>query len=341
MQPVIVLFGGRSGEHPISIISARAVITHLDRSRFQPHLLYLDTRGNWGWVDEQQLLEDRLPPSMPNSILPWLTVLQGAPTASSPIYFPVMHGPNGEDGKIQHLLELAGVPFVGADGISSALAMDKGIAKRLFVQAHLPTPEFRVFNRHEPHASILDQIQSSFTWPVFIKPCRMGSSVGISRCQNLQDTPAALAEAFRHDSRIIVEQGLRVREIEVAVMGNRELEISPPGELVPHNAFYDYRDKYVDGLTRFHIPALLNEEETQKARSLAEKAFRCLQLTGMARVDLFLDGQGQFWINEINTIPGFTEISMFPKLFALSGYTFTELVSRLLDLAREAQGDRQ
>ncbi|MBN1196388.1 MAG: D-alanine--D-alanine ligase, partial [Candidatus Aminicenantes bacterium] len=256
------------------------------------------------------------------------------------ICFPVLHGPNGEDGRVPALLELEGIPFVGAGSMGSALAMDKGTAKTLFRAAGIDTPDFLVFARNHIE-EIHRNVTKHLAWPVFVKPCNLGSSVGITKVKNAADLAEAVDLAFRHDSRIIVEQGIQGREIEVAVMGNDSLEVSPPGELTPYNEFYDYADKYLDGKTSFTIPAALPPDTTKQIRDLAARAFRCLNLFGLSRVDFFLEEPGgRILVNEINTMPGFTEISMFPKLFLLEGYSFQSLITRLIDygMARQVDG---
>ena len=331
-KTVCILFGGQSAEHDISILSATAIFRNLDRERFKPQLVYLRRDGRWRHVESGEMdspTTHSLSRGKFHSILPWHAGIDSLPEAD--IHFPVLHGPNGEDGRIPALLELDGRPFVGAGSLGSALAMDKGIAKRLFLNANIPTPAFRVYDRNDPSCVIPD-VEKHLTYPVFVKPCSLGSSVGISKVKSRETLAASLALAFFHDRHVIVEQGIDGREIEVAVMGNRELEISPPGELEPHNEFYDYADKYTDGRTRFHIPAELPIGKAEEIRTTAAAAFRTLQLNGLSRVDFFMEKQsGRILVNEINTMPGFTEISMFPKLFALKEYSFTTLLTRLIE----------
>ena len=339
-QFVTILFGGRSAEHDISILSSTAVYRNLDRRRFAPRLIYINRRGDWRWVDEKEMTApsaDTLSRGSFQSILPWRCSGTGLPQTD--ICFPILHGPNGEDGRVPALLELADIPFVGAGSQGSALAMDKGTAKSLFRAAGILTPDFLVF-AGDSLKVISHRVSERMEWPVFVKPCNLGSSVGISKVKTAGELPAAVKQAYAHDSRIIVEQGIRGREIEVAVMGNDSLEVSQPGELQPHNEFYDYADKYLDGKTRFSIPAELSEDTADEIRGLAAEAFRSLHLFGLSRVDFFLESTGRILVNEINTMPGFTEISMFPKLFLLEGYTFQSLVTRLIDygLARHAAG---
>ncbi|MDY0295746.1 MAG: D-alanine--D-alanine ligase family protein [Acidobacteriota bacterium] len=333
---VCILFGGRSAEHEISILSATAILRNLDRDRFVPQPVYINREGMWRSVTEKEMQNpdaDSLQRGNFQPILPWQCNGRGLPPAD--ICFPVLHGPNGEDGRVPALLELAGMPFVGAGSLGSALAMDKGVAKQLFRAAGIDTPDFLIFTRNRSD-EIRQQVCEHLDWPVFVKPCNLGSSVGISKVKAPAELAVAVDLAFRHDSRIIVERGITGREIEVAVMGNDRLEVSLPGELTPHNEFYDYADKYIDGKTSFTIPADLDENTAEKIRDLAARAFRCLYLAGLSRVDFFLEQPGgRILVNEINTMPGFTEISMFPKLFILKGYTFQTLVTRLLEYGLE------
>lgn len=340
-KSVCILFGGRSAEHDVSILSATAVFRNLDRARFTPQLVYISREGLWRPVNEHEMATPTagsLSRGLFQPMLPWLC--GGTPLIRADICFPVLHGPNGEDGRIPALLELAGMPFVGAGSLGSALAMDKGTAKILFHAAGIETPDFLVFTRNRIK-EIRRNVTERLDWPVFVKPCNLGSSVGITKVKAPAELEAAVDLAFRHDSRIIVEQGIQGREIEVAVMGNNHLEVSQPGELIPHNDFYDYADKYIDGKTTFSIPANLDRNRSEKIRDLAARAFQSLYLFGLSRVDFFLEEPGgRILVNEINTMPGFTEISMFPKLFLLEDYTFQSLVTRLIDygLARQTDG---
>lgn len=340
-KSVCILFGGRSAEHDVSILSATAVFRNLDRARFTPQLLYINREGRWRSVTEPEMeapTAESLSRGLFQPMLPWMC--GGTPLIRADICFPVLHGPNGEDGRIPALLELAGMPFVGAGSLGSALAMDKGTAKILFQAAGIDTPDFLIFARNHIE-EIRRNVTERLDWPVFVKPCNLGSSVGITKVKKAADLADAVDLAFRHDSRIIVEQGIQGREIEVAVMGNALLEVSLPGELTPHNEFYDYADKYLDGKTRFTIPAALPPDTIKQIRNLAARAFHCLNLFGLSRVDFFIeDPGGRILVNEINTMPGFTEISMFPKLFLLEGYTFQSLVTRLIDfgVARQVHG---
>ena len=330
-----IIFGGKSAEHEISVRSATAIYKHLDRQKYEPFLIFIDKKGQWGTLDNQ-LFEtsdcEAFAAHSPNSIIPWE---QTSPQAlDCDIYFPVLHGPNGEDGKIPALLEMAGKPYVGANSFASALAMDKGVAKQLFLEAGLDTPAFVVVQKRRAN-DVLSMIDH-MSYPLFVKPCSLGSSVGISKAKNQEELVKAVELAFQYDGKIIIEQGIDAREIEIAVMGNDTIDISPPGELVPANEFYDYADKYIDGKTTFDIPVQLPKETEAALKKMAETAYHALFLNGLSRIDFFIDKHsGRLYINEINTMPGFTEISMFPKLFELKGFSFTDLVSRLIDYGFE------
>ncbi len=324
-----VLFGGQSAEHEISIKSTRALIKNLDRERFTPILIYISRDGRWHPVTEQDFQEDNFALGPGYGFLPWEN--KDAPHLDADFYFPMLHGPNGEDGKIQGLLEMSGKPFAGAGSVASAVAMDKVVSKHLFKSAGLKVGDFLYFETND-FPNIREQVSAQLGYPVFVKPSFMGSSIGISKANDDNQLKTALDLAFQYGSKVIIEKGLDVREIEVSVMGNSEIMVSRPGELIPYNEFYDYKDKYIDGKTTFHMPAHLDEETESKLRDMAGKAYKALFMNGMSRVDLFIEkNSGDIYINELNTIPGFTEISMFPKLWTLQDISFKELISRLID----------
>jgi D-alanine-D-alanine ligase len=343
-----IIFGGRSAEHEISILSARNVLEALDRSRFEPVLIGIDKTGRWLAQDEQRLLagardprQARVEAGVPLQIAPALA----APVASAAavetrldVVFPVLHGTLGEDGAMQGLLEVAGIPYVGAGVIGSAIGMDKDVTKRLLRDAKIPVAEFRAIRRDRFDA---DQRQlcgelATLGYPLFTKPANAGSSVGIRKVTNSEALQAALLHAFEFDDKVIAEAAVIGREIELAVLGGQPASVSVAGEVVVNHrdGFYSYDAKYLDEQgARLELPARISASDLARAQSLALRAFDVLECEGMARVDLFLRGDGEFLVNEINTIPGFTAISMYPKLWALSGIPPTELVSRLIDLA--------
>jgi D-alanine-D-alanine ligase len=260
------------------------------------------------------------------------------------VIFPVLHGPMGEDGTVQGLFELAGLPYVGAGVMASAVAMDKAVSKQLLAQAGIPQAAWLAVLRKEwlrfPDAIQAD-VERELGYPCFVKPANLGSSVGVSKVRDAAELPEAMAEAGRHDRKIIIEAGIDARELEVSVLGNDEPAASVIGEVIPGHEFYDYEDKYVDDRSQLLIPAPVPDEISEQVRGLAVRAFRILDCAGMARVDFFLErGTNRVLLNEINTIPGFTAISMYPKLWEATGVPLPELVSRLVDLAIERHDER-
>jgi D-alanine-D-alanine ligase len=354
---VAVLFGGRSAEHEISLLSARFVVEALDRERFEPILVGIDKSGRWLLQEEARLLGGardprlaRLEQARPEVTLSAhpgasgegsLAIGGGQGTAGVDVVFPVLHGPMGEDGSVQGLLELAGVPYVGAGVLGSAVGMDKDVMKRLLADAGLPMVPHLTIRRpawDKGRETLLDRAMELGA-PLFVKPANLGSSVGVSRALDRPSLARAMDEAFTFDTKVLVEKGLESpREIECAVLGNDEPIASIPGEIVVdhEDGFYSYTAKYIDekGATT-RIPAELSAEEIRTVQSLSLATFRALECAGMARVDLFLDRDRKLWVNEINTIPGFTAISMYPKLWEASGLPAKELVSRLIELGLE------
>jgi D-alanine-D-alanine ligase len=358
---VAVVFGGRSAEHEISLLSARFVVESLDKRRFEPVLVGIDKTGRWLLQEEATLLgagrDPRLarlnqagPPvalaAHPSPAGEATLVVGGGGARGVDVVFPVLHGPMGEDGCVQGLLELAGVPYVGAGVLGSALGMDKDVMKRLLAAAEVPVVPSVTLRRAEhersPSASIARC--AGLGLPVFVKPANLGSSVGIRRARDASELAAAIDHAFEFDAKVIVEEALdRPREVEVSVLGDDDPIASIPGEIVVDHpdGFYSYAAKYIDekGAT-LKIPAALSAAETNAVQLLAVQAFRVLECAGLARVDFFLARGGQLYVNEINTLPGFTAISMYPKLWEASGIPARELCSRLVDLAIERAARR-
>jgi len=358
---VLVLFGGRSAEHEISLLSARFVVEALDPERFEPLLVGIDKQGRWQLESRESLLSAgndahaiALSPVSPQVSLPPRPAANGALQVSVEsrgpvgvdVVFPVLHGPMGEDGTVQGLLELSGLPYVGAGVLGSAVGMDKDVMKRLLLQAGLPILPYVTLRQaryvRARQAALAEASRLSF--PVFVKPANLGSSVGVSRVVDPAALGAAVDYAFEFDDKVVIEQGLEhPREIECAVLGGEAPLVSVPGEIVVDHpdGFYSYAAKYLDdtGATT-RIPAELSAAETAEAQALSLRTFEALECEGMARVDLFLGKDRKLWVNEINTIPGFTQISMYPKLMQASGIPARELVSRLLDLAL-ARGKRK
>jgi D-alanine-D-alanine ligase len=324
-----LIFGGKSAEHAVSLQSAAAIYQHLDKERYEPFLIYIRRSGEWCLTRNTSFEEKNLAGEDFRTFIPWSSEWDAAMDAD--IYFPVLHGPNGEDGRIQGLFELAGKPFVGADSFSSQLAMDKVVSKMLFAQAGLKQADHLYFIENNPE-QISKLVGKKLDFPVFVKPCSLGSSVGIRKAKDKVELLAAVDLAFSYDRKIIIEEAVNMREIEVSVMGNDDVLVSDPGELLPSKEFYDYEDKYLKAETKFRIPVCLSEELESRIKKIAHKAYRSLFLNGYARVDLFLvNDSNDIYINEINTIPGFTTISMFPKLWQVQGITFSQLLDRLID----------
>lgn len=350
-----VLFGGRSAEHEVSILSARNVIAALDPQRFEPIAIGITRNGRWIRQSTERLLGEKGDPRGVQlctdgheiSLLP--SVRTDGATAINrshlDVVFPVLHGPKGEDGTVQGLLELAGVPYVGAGVLGSAVGMDKDVMKRLLRDAGLPVAKFVVVHGHDhrrdPAAAFARVAALGF--PLFVKPANLGSSVGVTRVASRADLPAALQMAFAYDTKIIAEECVAGREIECSVLGNDEPVASVPGEIVVSHpdGFYSYDAKYLDhGGVSLQIPARLDEPTTRRVQQLSIDAFRALECSGLARVDFFLAADNTVLVNEINTLPGFTAMSMYPKLWAASGLQPRELISRLIDLALERHAER-
>ena len=359
---LVVLFGGRSAEHDVSCVSARHVVAAANPQKYVVEPVGITREGRWVRPEEEIEALGTGPDALPERLsavgpevepLPALTTGSELPIAgrgSDPggptVVLPILHGPMGEDGTVQGLLELAGVPYAGAGVLASALCMDKTAANTMLAQAGIAHTRWRAATVDDPHASdtdlapVLDAIIEDLGLPVFVKPASMGSSVGVSRASTRQQVAEGLRLASRYDRSIIVEQEARAREIEVAVLGNDHPEASLPGEIVAGAEFYDYADKYDDG-AELLIPAPLDDDEVAACQRLAIDAYRALRVEGLARVDFLYedgrDGRGDrgWLVSELNTMPGFTPISMYPKLWAESGLGYPQLIDRLVDLALE------
>jgi len=347
-----VLFGGQSGEHEVSLASARGVMDAMDTARYEIVPIGISKAGQWlaGGQVHRQLSDaaaghpvlGSLPEAAPAEKSLALPI---GDTGPLDVIFPVLHGPLGEDGTVQGFLELTGVPYVGAGVAASAVGMDKAICKDVFAAHGLPIVAHRTFLRQRwqrEQEAVLDECEAVLAYPMFVKPANMGSSVGIHKAKNRAELRAGLADAARYDRKLVVEQGLNAREIEVSVLGNDEPVASVPGEILPSREFYSYAAKYIDGDSDLLIPAPLSAEQTVRVQELAVAAFKAVDCAGLARVDFLLErASGQFFVNEINTLPGFTPISMYPKLWAASGLSYSELIDRLIELALERHADKQ
>ena len=360
-RSVGLLFGGRSGEHEVSIISAAAIFTAFqaesNRDRYEVHPFYI--RKDGVWMDEtvsRSVLESRQPLAIDDAATPdamrsrW-TFPGNA--AEMDVWFPILHGPNGEDGTIQGLLTLMQVPYVGSGVLGSAVGMDKIAMKMAFATAGLPQVPYVTVDRAQVWSNpcvfpaLCEDIETKLGYPCFVKPANLGSSVGIAKVRTRAELEAALDSAASYDRRIVVEAGVTAREVECAVLGNESPSASVIGEITFESDFYDYETKYTDGLAQLIIPAELPEAIASRLRELAIEAFRAVDASGLSRVDFFfVEATGELFVNEINTLPGFTALSMYPQLWANTGVPFTELVDRLVQLAIErstgeqGEGDR-
>ena len=374
-----VVYGGRSSEHEVSLASAAAVIAHLDAARYEPVPIHIGRDGRWSLADEppaprpvaETIASARSPSGAAGpgpdgraaiflahpSASHVLTLQPGVEQAAGgvraavellalDVIFPVVHGPYGEDGTLQGLFELANVPYVGAGVLGSAAAMDKAVAKTLFAARGLPIVRHLVVPARRWDAApeaVLDDVAGRLAWPVFVKPANLGSSIGISKAATRAALRRAVGEARRFDRKIVVEEAVPdAREIECGVLGNDAPDVSVAGEILPAGEFYDYESKYVDERSTCVVPADLTADQARDVRALAGEAFRALEGAGMARVDFLLArGTGDLYLNEVNTIPGFTTISMYAKLWQASGLDYPRLLERLVELALERHAEKQ
>lgn len=354
-----VVFGGRSGEHEVSLMSARSVMEALDPGKYDVVAIGIAKDGHWLVGDAMTALTEGIDEAAtPATLLPdpgasaLMQLDRQASEAASlsevtrlDVIVPVLHGPYGEDGTLQGLLELAGLPYVGAGVVGSAVGMDKAIFKAVMVAAGIPVLPWRLLRAgewQEKREALLAQIEESFRYPLFTKPANLGSSVGIRKCGRGEALEAGIDEAFRYDRRVIVEQGIDGRELEVAVLGNEDPIASVVGEIRPRRQFYDYVAKYVSDDSELLIPAPLEDDVAREVRSLALRAYQAIDCAGLGRVDLLMDRDSKLlYLNEINTIPGFTRISMYPKLWEASGIPYPELLDRLIELALERHREKQ
>ena len=350
-----VFFGGRSGEHEVSLLSARSVINALDPERYE--ILEIGITKGGEWLTGQEALK-AFEAENTSSLVPVVMIPEPGnfilyrrtegevfePYIELDMAFPVLHGTFGEDGTLQGLFELAEVPYVGAGVLGSAVAMDKGLFKHVMRATGLPVLDWVVITDIEFHAdmnTVLDRAEAIGPYPLFTKPANMGSSVGISRCENRSDLVEGVQDALQYDRRIVIEQGIDAREIEFSVLGNEDPIASVAGEIVPSDVFYSYKAKYVDDDSELIIPAKIAQDLTDSAQQIAIEAYKAIDCAGMARVDFLLEHEtDRLYLNEINTIPGFTNISMYPKLWEATGLGYRELLDRLIDLGMQRHGQR-
>jgi D-alanine-D-alanine ligase len=344
---VAILFGGKSAEHEISLISARNIVEAMDKKKYEIVSIGIDKQGRWFFDEGARLLRGPSPTRVrfhgrtnSTAVLPGATqspmirLVPRRALTEVDVVFPVLHGPFGEDGTVQGLLKLANVPFVGAGVLGSAVGMDKDVMKRLLRDAGIPIARFLVFERSSASKIDLSDVRRVLGFPFFVKPANLGSSVGISKVNSQTQFRAAIREAFRYDNKIVIEENIRGREIECSVLGNERPIASLPGEIVTRHDFYSYNAKYLDEKgAQLLIPANLSRRLVKEVQEIAVRSFKALCCEGMARVDFFLRNDREVFVNEINTIPGFTKISMYPKLWEASGLPYAELIDRLIRLA--------
>ncbi len=353
-----VILGGRSGEHEVSLVSAQSVMNAMDKTKYEVIPIAITKEGRWiaggdpvaalkGLPAEDTHHTALLGDPTQRGLVPQdaMEAVERAAPVELDVVFPVLHGPYGEDGTVQGLLELADIPYVGAGVLGSALGMDKAAMKDVFKAHGLPIVRYRVYKRLEldrNQKQVEDEIERELGYPCFVKPANLGSSVGVSKVHDRAELGPALLLAASYDRKIVVEQGINAREIECSVLGNDEPEASVLGEIIPCNEFYDYNAKYIDGRSELVIPAPLPDDLAQRIRQLAIQAFLAVDCAGMARVDFLLDRDTlDVYVNEVNTIPGFTAISMYPKLWEASGLPYPALIDRLIELALERHEEKR
>jgi len=345
---LVIVFGGQSAEHDVSCVTAAHVMRAVDRSRYAITAIGIDRAGQWHLAENAMKAVQAGPDQIPDRL-----TVDGLPVSSAPVLaaaasqgrtvvMPLLHGPMGEDGTVQGLLELLDLPFVGSGVLGSAVSMDKAMAKDVLARHGVPQPRYSVLRSDEVSDARLDTVVSELGLPLFVKPANMGSSIGVSKAKDRDALRVATDRAFEYDEFVVIEEAVRGREIEVAVLGNLAPRVSVAGEIVPGNEFYDYEDKYVTDGAQLIVPAELTATETADVQQLALDIFRILRCDGLARVDFFYEADGRgFLCNEVNTMPGFTPISMYPKLWQASGVGYSELIDRLVDLALDRHTRRR
>lgn len=344
---LVVLFGGVSAEHDVSCVSAAHVLRAVDRDRYDLVPVGITPSGQWVLSESTAKALAAGPDALPDRLSAEGPEVQAQPTlaAESPsepvVVLPLLHGPMGEDGTVQGLLELAGVPYVGSGVLGSALCMDKSVAKQVLAASGIPQCRWLSGRQNDLGADFEQRVADRLGFPAFVKPANMGSSIGVTKANDADELRAALTSAARYDEWVVVEEAVAAREIEIGVLGNAEPRASIAGEIVPTHDFYDYEDKYVEGNARMVIPADLPAEVAERGRRLAVEAYRELRADGLARCDFFYEAGGRgLLLNEVNTMPGFTPFSMFPSLWAATGVTYPELIDELIRLALERHQNR-
>lgn len=346
---LVVLFGGQSAEHDVSCTTAAHVLAAADPARYRITPIGIGTDGSWSLATEAQhalaagpdALPGRLDPSG-EAVAPAEVVGTTEQGGERTVVLPLLHGPMGEDGTVQGLLELADVPYVGSGVLGSAVAMDKAMAKQVLAAAGIAQARHRAFAEHDLTPATPAELATELGLPCFVKPANMGSSVGVSKATTVEELRDAIDTALGYDRWVVVEEAIDGREIEIAVIGNDDPFVSVPGEIIPGDEFYSYDDKYVNDASTGVVPAALTDEQNERIRTLAIAVFRALRCDGLARCDFFLEEDGRgFLCNEVNTMPGFTPISMFPKMLMASGWTYAQIIDRLVELAIERHAGRR
>ncbi|KIX91376.1 D-alanine--D-alanine ligase [Staphylococcus microti] len=345
-EALCIIYGGKSAEHDVSILTAQNVLNAIDKSQYQIDIIYITNDGQW---KKQENITDevtdidalRLEEVEEGQISEMLTTSSQGGRYDA--VFPLLHGPNGEDGTIQGLFEVLDIPYVGNGVLAAASSMDKLVMKQLFAHRGLPQLPYVSFLRSEYEKyqhNILKLVQDKLEFPVFVKPANLGSSVGISKCEDEEALIRGIEEAFQFDRKLVIEQGVNAREVEVAVLGNDYPETTWPGEVIKDVSFYDYKAKYKDGKVQLSIPAELDQEVQMTLRDMAIEAFKATDCSGLLRADFFVTEDQQIYINETNAMPGFTAYSMYPKLWENMGIPYSELITKLIELAKERHADK-
>lgn len=349
---VALIFGGKSGEHEVSLSSTASIYKHIDKNKYNIFTIGITKDGRWMYYEgsEENIKngqwENLANKNVEINLIPVGNREVGIKFEDGrfekiDVLFPVLHGPYGEDGKIQGLFEISQIPYVGCGVLASSVGMDKLVCKKVFSQMGLPQVNYTyttkiVFNNNTEEE--LNKIEEELDYPVFVKPANLGSSVGISKATNREELLNGINEALKFDSRIVLEQGVDAREIEVSVLGNEEVEASIAGEIKPAKDFYDYEDKYINGASTYEIPAKISDTDMENIRNMAIDAFKGIDGKGLSRVDFFIDRKsGEIFINEINTLPGFTNISMYPKMWEVTGLEYSNLIDKLIELAIDSK----
>ncbi len=343
-----IFFGGRSAEHEVSLQSAKSIVEAIDKDKFELVLVGIDKNGKWYLCENHDFLNNSsdpkrisirktqdelaLVPGMNDHQL--LIIHKNEYLKKLDVVFPVLHGPYGEDGTMQGLLKLTNIPFVGPGVMGSSVSMDKDVMKRLLQDSGIPNAAFLVYQLHEMPSINFKDVESKLGLPVFIKPANMGSSVGVNKANNEEEFYMGMKDAFQYDTKVVVEEFIKGREIECAVLGNEDPQASIAGEIIAHHDFYSYKAKYIDEKgASLKIPAELSDDMMKKVQRIAIDTFKVLGCEGLGRVDMFVTSENKIFVNEINTLPGFTKISMYPKLWDYSGLSYKDLITKLLELA--------